>query len=120
MNDELKAALVSLIKDLQSAKDFTIAQAPDVVRQMVAFEAAIAWMGAGVALAAIVGIGIGWRRYLKANAPADGDEWAFSGTIVALFGIFPVCMACACLHTAIMATFAPKWFVVTKIMQMVH
>lgn len=120
MNDELKAALVSLIKDLQSAKDFTIAQAPDVVQQMVTFEATMAWIGFAAGAAAVTGIGIGWRRWLKANEPTDLDEWAFSGMIVAMLGIFPVCMAAVCLHTAIMATFAPKWFVVTKIMEMVR
>lgn len=117
-------ALADLLNTVKSAKDFTIEQAPDVLRQMVTYYAVVSWVCVAISIAAMIAIGFayahGARRLSSACRDLDDKAatWLFGGMIAAVLGIGPICGLCANLPDAICATFAPKWFIVSKLAEL--
>lgn len=119
MNEDLQSALLGLVDDIKSAKDFAIEQAPDVVQQMVTYHATVAWIwvAVGCLLASVSLIGCLIFRHGIKDGDADlAGVGFFSALIPLLFGGAVVLFN---LKFAIKATFYPKWFIVEHIMKMV-
>ena len=125
MNEELKTALLDLLKDFQNAKDFCIEQTPDIIQQMVAYEAAMAWSWIAFGVCICTGIWILTLRIVKALKKSECLDSRVNGPPVVFgisFFITPLILLLFIgknLGTAIKATWFEKWFIVEKIMELV-
>ena len=122
MENELKQALLDLLSDIRAAKDFAVAEAPDVVQQMVMYDAVMGWsvlaastLAYTAAMCITNSIDLRWSNHAADPAPR-GALLAVVGSIgfvlytLPLYHFFP---------TAISATFFPKWHIVQRIAEMV-
>lgn len=130
MSDELKIeaanALAQLLKDIQSAKDFALDQAPDVIQQMVGYESTVAWAQLALVPLSLILAFIAFRswktvseicRERGARYMNDEEVVPFAvGVVLSLASplllILPLALS---LPVAIKATFYPKWFVVEQL-----
>ena len=120
LNEQARAAMSQILTDLQSMRDFTIEQAPEVIQQMVAYEATMAW--AWVVLCSLVVLTIGITCRIGVKAFPCQDDPVFPYFICGVSSIVPFTVSAIVVATnlpiAIKATFFPKWFIVEKLTQL--
>lgn len=112
-----KQAVLDLITKLREAGDFALAEAPEVVRQMVVYEATMAWLGAAVSLGLSAAV-LYWTRRAWIALAHDTEE-----RIWLIFTLFPLSLGviafCVDISTAIQATFFQKWFIVSRLVEII-
>lgn len=115
---ELKAALLELLGDIRQAKDFAIEQAPDVVQQMVWYHGTMAWtcLVISVVLLSIWTLPAFAMRHVKPSGDITTRDVAWFVSAAAFLG--GIVLIAIHLQVAIQATWAPKYFILNKIMAM--
>lgn len=112
-------ALAGLLDSVKSTKDFTMEHAPDVLRQMVTYHAIVSVIAVAIGIVIVV-VSLEFFRRVTPRVPIDACT--MNGEIVRvlpwMFAIGGATMVAANFSTAIMATFAPKWFILTKLAEL--
>ena len=115
MNEELQKALIELLDNIRSAKDFAIEQAPDVVQEMIMFHAITSW--GGVLISVLLFVLAYWFVKISLDDDDMPNEGACAGaTVLVVAGLFFLCFNAT---TAIMITFTPKYFIVKHLSEMI-
>ena len=118
LTPDVQQALLAILNDIQSAKDFVLAETPQVLQQMMGWHATSAWLGvaAGVFLF-IVGIVVG---LITRSVSRDGDiDGLCIGGIVAFMALFGGVFALVVnAITIIKIAHYPKWYLVETLTEM--
>lgn len=119
LSDVAAKALAELLQTVQSGKEFVLAQAPEVIQQMVTYYMVTGWL---MALGALVGIGASllcsWFVYRKSVDNCDGALNIFQ-IVIAIPLILCIIGFITSMDQALCATFAPKWFIVSELAKLI-
>lgn len=126
INSQTEKIILEFLQDIRSMKDFTIEQAPDVLREMVAYEATMAWIGClPAAFIFLAWVGFIWwaikdsakvDRSTPEGAKTEQQNAEAGCAVTGLALVASMFFLCMYLPTAIQATFFPKWFIVEKLL----
>jgi hypothetical protein len=114
MNEELVKHLIPLVdmtkEGILKAIDVAQTQVPDLIKQLFAWEIAVAWMGI---IGSILGLGvmlyIGWRIYKNTE-----DSFAFHSALI--ISIVPICIIGSEIAKLVKIYVAPKLWLMQYIM----
>ena len=119
LNPEVAEALLSLLNDIRTAKDFVLAETPEVLQQMMGWHVMSAWFGvvAGIVLL-IIGTTAVMIAY-RASRDIDTCDVTIAGGMVAFMtlnaGIIALIIYTG---TLLKITYYPKWYLVEALTRM--
>ena len=118
LNPEVAEALLSLLNDIRTAKDFVLTETPEVLQQMIGWRVMSAWFWvvAGICLLIIGTAAVVLARRAWRVRDADG---ICAGSIVAgVAFIGGTVELSASTITLLKITYYPKWYLVEALTRM--
>lgn len=124
-DEMLKKALIAIAEKINTGVDFTVAEMPDVIRQIITYHAVWSWVqfvAVIIFISFIIWYSIGLRKKIDKECCGDDRQISMAATtvitwVICIFG-FGIAIFNH-LSTAIAATWMPKAFIVDKILQAV-
>ena len=118
MKEELEVALVDVINTIAQAKDFVLAETPDIIQQLLIYKVYECWLNIGVCtffiLATILVVAITIKQYKKWEV--NHHFLTFAGPIASLILLVFACVGVICLIENVLKliqiNIAPKVFLI--------
>ena len=118
LNPDVQQALLAILNDIQSAKDFVLAETPQVLQQMVGWHYTSAWLGIAAGILLLI-IGTASAVFAcKASKECNYDGVCLGGMIAfitLLGGVFALVVNAI---TLIKIAHYPKWYLVETLTNM--
>ena len=123
LQETANEALQQLLGTAIDIKNFTIEQAPDVIQEMVLYYMIISWSGV-VGSAMLLTI---WGFVLKFitkpfyDNKIDTEDIVFNSLVISILPVgIAIGLFAVNINTAIMTTFAPKYFIVKELASLIN
>ena len=121
----LKKALIAIAEKINAGVDFTVAEMPDVIRQIITYHAVWSWVQFVAVILFVIFViwySIGLRKKIDKECSDDDRKIGMAAVTVITWVISLIGIGIAIFHhlsNAIAATWMPKAFIVDKILQAV-
>ena len=118
LNPDVQQALLAILNDIQSAKDFVLAETPQVLQQMVHWHYTSAWLGIAAGILLLI-IGAASVVFACSAFKGDNHEGGCIGSMIAFIALFSGAFALvANAITLIKIAHYPKWYLVETLTNM--